>query len=269
MGKVDEEKWLYYYNELKKYYNENNNSNVPVSYITEDGIRLGKWLTKQRYLYSKNALSDDRIKKLEKLSVSWSYTEDKWNKHYAYLKEYYDKNGNSDVLQHYVTEDGFNLGIWLSEQRLAYKTGILNKRRIKLLKELKVKMNTRDDNWNEFFEALEDYYEQNGNSSVSFDYETKDGIKLGQWLTTQRKSYKLYKLNSERRMLLNDLEVDWVVSDTMFLNKPITNANRYKKVMLERMKHILDDLSYGVYGEISNEKSQARIEKEIIKRMWR
>lgn len=269
MSKENNEQWLNYYKELKKYFRKHHDSNVRVSYVTENGIKLGKWLAKQRYLYSKNQLSEDRIRKLESLFVSWNYLEDRWNMHYSYLKEYYDQNGNCNVPQNYVTEDGVNLGIWFDEQRMAYKTGIMNKRRIKLLKDLNFKAHAKQGRWDEFYDALEKYYDKYGNANVTSGYITEDGLKLGNWITIQRQAYKNYKLDEEQAMLLNDLGVDWSKKDTSFLNKEITNSNEYKKVMLERMRHILEDLSYGAFGDINDEKAQVRIEKEIIKRMWR
>ena len=269
MGKVDEEKWLYYYNELKRYYSENNNSNVPVSYVTEDGVKLGKWLTKQRFLYSKNKLSENRIKKLERLSISWNYLEDRWNINYEYLRKYYEEHGNSNVPQHYVTSDGVNLGIWLDEQRMAYKNGLMNKRKIKFLKELNFKAQTKMSKWDELYNELEIYYYNNGDVDVPTRYITDTNIKLGNWLNFQKQTYKNYKLSREHAMLLNDLDIDWSRHDTIVLNKEITDGNVYKRIMLERMNHILDDLSYGAFGNITDEKAQVRIEKEIIKRMWR
>ena len=45
----------------------------------------------------------------------------RWNEYYELAKEYYEKNGNLDISVTYVTEDGKKLGIWIAQQRRAYK----------------------------------------------------------------------------------------------------------------------------------------------------
>ena len=246
---------------------------IPAKYVTDNGVRLGRWFTKQRELYSKGTLADDRIELLEKYPISWSYFEDMWNKHYAYLKAYYDETGNSDVPCEYITRDGFELGRWLSEQRVAYKNRLLNKRRIKLLKQLEFRANPIKERWDDFYYLLEEYYNNHGNANPPTGYVTEKGYKLGNRANMIRQAYKgtnSRKLNKDQIMLLNDLNFDWSPKDTTLLNSNITASNEkeFKRVMLERMKHILEDISYEMNGNITSVKKQEKLEKSIIKRMW-
>ena len=69
-------------------------------------------------------------------------------------------------------------------------------------------------------------------------------------------------------MLLNDLNMDWSPRNTHFLNSKITDDLAYKKVMLERMKHILKDLSYEFDKDINTEAKQKVLIDQVIERMW-
>ena len=46
--------------------------------------------------------------------------EDRWNRNYSYAKDYYIKHGDLNVPYNYVTEDGFKLGTFISNQRTGY-----------------------------------------------------------------------------------------------------------------------------------------------------
>ena len=271
MGKINDETWLKFYDYLKIYHEKNGNSNVPALYVTEDGIKLGAWLKKQKELYFRNRLADYRLNMLEELKVIWSYHEELWKKHYASLLEYYQKNGDIDVPEEYIMQDGFELGRWLNEQRSAHKNGILKKRRTKLLNDLGIKWNPRKDKWDDKYYVLEEYYNKYGHINVPISFTTDNGFGLGYWLNTQRQAYKRhssYRINKDQIMLLNDLGMDWSPRDTNTLNNEITDYKSYKKILLERMKYILEDLSYEYENAISTPKKQLLLENEIIERMW-
>jgi hypothetical protein len=67
-------KWDEYYYALEEYYKEYNNIDVPWSYGTESGLRLGKWLHRQRQNYnekSNTSISRDHIQLLNDF-IDWS-----------------------------------------------------------------------------------------------------------------------------------------------------------------------------------------------------
>ena len=65
------------------------------------------------------------------------------------------------------------------------------------------------DNWYENFGALQAYVEDFGNADIAQDYETNQGIKLGNWVGTQRTQYRRNELQKERIILLESLP-GWV-----------------------------------------------------------
>lgn len=271
--KRNDEAWLPFYKKLIQYYQEHGNIRIPPKYVTADGVKLGSWFKKQKELYSKGLLIDERIELLEKLPITWNVFEDEWNKHYAYLKKYYEAYGNSDVPRNYVTPDGFNLGNWISDQRIAYKNRVLSKRRKKLLKEVDFKLSPSKDKWDDFYYMLEDYFNNHGDTDVPYDYVIGEH-NLGRWVVTQRQAYNATStatITKDHIMLLNDLGFDWSRRDTQVLNSLVTRQSyeRYNRVMLNRMKHILEDLSYEVDGEIKDMPKQKTLEDDIVRRMWK
>jgi len=271
--KKNDASWFQFYELLGAYYQEHGDIKVPAKYITPSGIKLGSWFKKQKELYAKGLLIDERIELLEKYPITWNIFEDEWNKHYAYLKKYYEIFGNSNVPQNYITSDGFKLGDWLSTQRVAYKNGVVSKRRKKLLKEVDFKLYPAIDRWDDFYYLLEDYLNCHGDTNVPFNY-IVDQYKLGRWVATQRQSYTGTTSNvitKDRIMLLNDLGFDWSRKDTQVLKSEFTSENfdEYRKIMLKRMRHILEDLSYEADEKIDDISKQKSLEKDIVKRMWK
>lgn len=266
--------WDDHYRLLEEYYNKYGNINVPQSYEI-NGIKLGKWLSTQRRAYKgnvSNKITEKHIEKLNKLGMEWKINLT-WDEYYELVKEYYNETGNIDIPQKYIKR-GVNLGNWISIQRKAYKG--LNKRKIteeqiSKLNELGMKWDAYVDNWNERYKILEEYYQQHRNIDIPKNYEV-DGIQINNWLNTQNASYRGTSKNTitnEHIVLLNKLENDWCMKDTIALNKNIKDMNKYNITMLKRVKNILRDLTLEGINEIDTNKTQKEIEKIIVKRMWR
>lgn len=95
---------------------------VPFDYVTDNGYKLGKWVGHARYNYKKGKLSKERVEALDKINMCWESIETikaeiHWNKMYDAAREYYDKHGNINVPEGYVTENGLKLHTWISQQR--------------------------------------------------------------------------------------------------------------------------------------------------------
>ena len=82
---------------------------------TEDGFNLGNWVSNQRQ--KKDTLSENYVVKLNKLNFVWDPLKEDWEERYECLRKYFEENGHSRVPQKYKTEDGINLGLWVSKQR--------------------------------------------------------------------------------------------------------------------------------------------------------
>ncbi|OTE98271.1 hypothetical protein BCS42_07735 [Crenothrix sp. D3] len=130
---VLEDQWNEGFEYLKKYVEEYGDARVPNQFKYKD-FKLGGWVSTQRN--EKNKMSQEKIQLLESLPQwSWNILEDKWNKGLEYLKKYVEENGHSRVPIRFKYED-FNLGSWVSNQKINNKNKILDLEKIKKLESL-------------------------------------------------------------------------------------------------------------------------------------
>lgn len=119
--------WDACFREAEAYYAEHGNLRVPKRYITENGIALGSWLMTQRRVRAgavPGNLSGEQIGKLDGLGMVWDSCIGKaWETGYQELLNFRKENGHVDVPARYVTEDGYPLGRFVSNQRAAWRNG--------------------------------------------------------------------------------------------------------------------------------------------------
>jgi len=210
-ARKDRDRWPTGYKYLFEYAKEHGNTNVLSNYKTKDGFNLGGWIARQRARNRKGLLTVERQKKLEKLP-DWTWNKSKyrpnWHEHLSNLIEYTKEYGNTNVPLKYKTKDGFLLGRWVSQQRFLYKKRKLTTERTKDLERLSGgmwhKCKSRQD-WYESLISLIEYAKEHGNTKVPYNYKTKDGFNLGQWVSNQRQFYKKGKLSPERIKALEKL----------------------------------------------------------------
>ncbi len=226
-----EEIWIIKYNIAAAYYERNGNLEIPEKFKTlngyeydENGINLGRWLTNQKQSYKKATLSPERIHLLKDIGMCFEIRDNnnEWNKNYTLAKNYYEHNGNLEIPQKFKTlngyeydENGISLGTWLATQRQSYKKEKLSPERINLLKAIDMCFEPRyNDDWNEKYALVKNYYERNGNLEIPGRFKTlngyeydENGINLGIWIISQRRSYKNVKLSPERINLLKAIDM--------------------------------------------------------------
>ena len=271
MKESNKEEWLMYYNELIKYFNEHDNNQVPFKYVTENNVKLWNWVRKQRDLYNGDHLSEERIYLLEKVGFKWDLIDEMCNIGFKHMQCFYDIYQSTNVPFSYISPDGYQLGLWFSQQKCALERDFLTTRMNHTLKKLNPKWSSDTNKWDEKYSRLEEYYTKFGDLDIPRYFEFADGFKLGSFVSSLRYDYSKYKLDKNRILFLNDLNFDWSVMYTATLNGKIISRNkaRYYKVMKDRMMHILDDLSYELDDSITDLDKQKSLEKEMIKRMWR
>ena len=120
------EKWEEYFREAQRYYLEHGELEVPVKYVTENGVPLGRWLAEIGSQFGeKNACrSSLEERQLERLREIGFKTEKKtvrqWNEKYSLAKDYYEEYGNLNVPVSYSV-NGVKLGRWISNIRAKRK----------------------------------------------------------------------------------------------------------------------------------------------------
>ena len=196
---------------------------VPVDYVTDDGIKLGVWLSNLR-TYRKNdnhkaMLTHERIKKLEAIGMIWDVPDYLWQQNYNALLDYYRSHGNIDVPKGYVTEGGIKLYQWLLNVKQAYrrtdrKGYRLSASQIQQLEELGVDWRTRSEI---VFESglshAKEYFSENRNLDVPVSYKSPDGYKLGGWISDQKEKFAAGKLTQDKIEALEQVGMVWEKPD--------------------------------------------------------
>ena len=86
------------------------------SYETAEGFRLGDWVVAQRR--NKDFMQPDRRRRLEALpGWNWDPFFVRWEENFSRLKQFLQREGHCRVTRSYQTEDGYELGVWVSNQR--------------------------------------------------------------------------------------------------------------------------------------------------------
>lgn len=77
--------WMWYFQHAKDYYKIHGALNVPISYVAEDGCKLGQWIARQRKAYKcrkrkkekgehKSLILENEITMLEDIGMQWNIT---------------------------------------------------------------------------------------------------------------------------------------------------------------------------------------------------
>ena len=203
--------WEESYAIAKEYQEKNGNLEVTINYCTPDGYGLGQWIKRQRMGRRRGILSAERIALLDKIHMNWNPSKVlTWEESYKLAEAYYHKNRNLDIPRRYKTEDGYNLGRWINEQRKAKSAEKLSVTQIALLDKINMVWDAIDDlTWDEAYKNAVAYREANGHLRVPLSYETPEGHKLGIWIRTQRKTKNCGKLSEERIVLLDKIGMIW------------------------------------------------------------
>ena len=115
---VFDAKWEKAYALAAAYYEENGNLNIPRSYVTAAGERLGQWVASQQWAYPKGKLTDEQVERLNRIGMYWGNRNDRqWNEGYQEAKRYFDARGDLNVPADYVSPCGYNFGNWVKRQR--------------------------------------------------------------------------------------------------------------------------------------------------------
>lgn len=114
-------RWEQKFARAEEFYEGNGHLNVPYRYISEDGTKLGVWISVQRrhYNYPNQylPLTECQIQKLESIGMVWDAKAGQWETKYQAAKAYFDEHGDIEVPIRYITEDGVRLGSWVARQR--------------------------------------------------------------------------------------------------------------------------------------------------------
>ena len=143
--------WEEMYEYAKIYYEHHGNLKVPAGFKTNNGwerdedgkINLGMWISNQRKSTDPNS---ERGKLLVAIKMHFEKIRStlSWKEMYEYAKIYYEYHGDLNVPQGFKTNNGWeqdkvgkiNLGVWINNQKIVYKTGNLSFEQISKLESI-------------------------------------------------------------------------------------------------------------------------------------
>ena len=220
--------------DIKLFYEQNHNLCLPRDLVGEkSGVNLFMWLHNQRSRYNRGALKPEYVQMIKESGVT-EFLESPFETAVRHLKEYKQANGDYNVSENYICEDGFELGKWCSNICDRYRKGRVLEDQISTLNEIGFAWNKERKNSHEpDFDAMcfgdkmllpdvklqykfrvglahaTAYYEQNHNLAVTRSYVDKYGYPLGNWFFVQRRKYRQGKIPNEIIKYLEDMGFAW------------------------------------------------------------
>ena len=192
--RMTSEDWYERYGELLQFVEKNGHTRpTKTDGRPKDEVSLASWLQRQRSLFKKGELDQDKSDLLEQVQGwTWNLNETLFEKNMAKLWDYYRLNGTSrvpaskDAFE--VDENGLrtHFGKWVAKQR--GNRAKLPKYKIEALEQLPDwTWDPFDDRWNESLEFLRFLAKENGTvARISRETEFPDGRSVGGWIIKQR-----------------------------------------------------------------------------------
>lgn len=231
--------WDIMYEQAKQYYISTGGLVFPRE-VRNEYSTLIHWLNTQRNIHAGRAvgnLDESRIAKLDAIGMRWESVNDvSWNRHFEAYKKYVKNGGSLLVASDYVTEDGAEIGRWLSMLRQYKSSGIRNSyftaEREKSLEEVGIIWDQVDFVWERNYRAALSYYKREGNLEVPTRW-VENGVKLYNWLSDLRKKYRGYT-NGRRGVItdiqvqrLNELGMRWLPQKDLIWEEGFEHAKAY------------------------------------------
>ena len=201
--------WDDYIHTLLEFYQLN--GEFPKQKDKLNGIAIGEWYSRQKYLFNKGDLSQERIETLQRINAidGFSYQENldrNWNIKFELLTQFKEKHGIFPRKDTII--DNIKLGNWYHEQRSLAKRGLLNIERKMALQSIGVQFSEDTEikhklPWNENLKLLMQFKETNGFFPKYKD--TLNGVNIGFWYKRQLFAINQGTLSIERINALQEI----------------------------------------------------------------
>ena len=221
-------KWDDMYQRLVAYKSEHNgNTNVPYSY--DQDPQLGEWVSTQRKAYRSAKMTTERASLLNSLGFDWGSprNEHSWDEMYQRLVAYKNERGGDTNVPHVYDQDP-QLGKWVISQRQAQKNTKMSVEHVSLLDSIGFDWGVPQRDWDKMYQQLIMYKRKHGDTKVPRRYDQDP--QLGEWVSTQRMTYKKKKMPGERASLLNSVGFDWEARSSSW-------EEMYQRLVAYKIKH--------------------------------
>ena len=210
---------------------------VQVSISDEDEFPgLHVWIQRQRTNYRRwkhglpSSMNKRRFVLLDRLGLDWDPIASIWESRIEQLNEYRKEHGHVRVTK----AQNMELALWLiyvrSQYRIYQETpweSALTQERIEELEGLGMDWEPILNQWQQQFEALVEFRDQNGHCMVPVDY--PDNPSLSIWCQKQRLNYKSGLLSEEYTEKLRSIGFVFSVYDAAF-ERGLDRLRAYKEI---------------------------------------
>ena len=205
----NEKRWSKMYGRLLKHKKTYKSTSIPKT--NGKNARLSKWVCTQRFKYNRNALSSDRIDRLESIGFVWNLRNTYWVEMYKRLLAYKNQFESTHVPESYKADT--QLVNWVYNQRSLYNSNKLSQDRINQLNSISFAWIPFDAQWTEIYDRLVKYKNEFKTTCVPSRY--PDDPQLGQWVYKQRSNYNSNKprLTVDRIAQLDSIGFVWKIKD--------------------------------------------------------
>jgi hypothetical protein len=203
------------YTLLRGFYAREKHTRVPREHL-EEGERLGRWVQRQRNVF-KGVHGGGRLTKeqIEKLIIfpdwTWERGSEKWERGYRALVAFQKREGHIKVPAGH-TENGVRLDAWIERQKQHFLM-----RRIQRQGDHVARLEAVDgwewstsyaDRWDRAYAALVKFVRHEGHAKVPPKH-VEGNVRLGQWVSNQRKRYVWLQANHPMRIARLDALPGW------------------------------------------------------------
>ncbi len=182
--------WERNYNAAMEFYREYGHLDIPLGYVSKNGVKLGNWIRKLRGLRKGSAIGAEltcsQIARLDEIGMIWANKfERQWEAGFSEAKTYFERYGDLNVPTGYITDAGYKLGAWIVDQRANKKLAPLRRKRLDEIGMIWEK----PDSWETRFDLAREFYLSHGNLNVPTNYIVQ-GVWLNKWVNEQKQIYK-------------------------------------------------------------------------------
>lgn len=212
-------RWDYKYQELCAFYEREGHLNIPDHHLEREythagkslNLKLGQWLEKQRQAYQAGDLDPTYQEKLEKFPMDWRLRGERnqmshWQSQFEKLCQLEDIN--------FFTQDRTHphhlLSCWATNQRSAYRNGVLDPERIHQLEAVGFVWQLRETNSEKKWQSQLSKWQE---LSELHPYNLRRVLRqtdpvLFRWAETQRIAFRQGKLTPHRKQKLIEAGFD-------------------------------------------------------------
>lgn len=205
----EEERWRTMYEALVAFRDLNADRWPSSSSTDAEERRLGEWCEAKRGSYRKNKLDAAKIAELEAIGFDWNPNETEWIGMITRLKAFRALHPNRWPSEQSKDTEESALGNWCKGRRQAHKKKKLEAAKVKTLEEMGFSWEPQEGKWQQMYEKLITYREENTTSWPSTCAEDPEERKLGQWCSAQRQNYQKKNIKEERVVLLEEMGFEW------------------------------------------------------------